>query len=213
VDGDNIGYIYIFTGFYDRAASSIFVADQDYLDSGDTREVNGVYYPAWGEGAFTVEFPWEPLMFAIDDGANRVTVALQPESYGATFEDAIYSVDGLYTYAADGEQRRARLYFRDGALQQVLGFTNDAGDTVSGAPREIIPAVGDTFTPDEIWLDLDASGNVVGRYTEAADTLTFGAEPMRWIELDAAVGDYVVGFIVEDLDGNKQEVYTQVRVE
>ena len=213
VDGDNIGYIYIFTGFYDRAASSIFVADQDYLDSGDTREVNGVYYPAWGEGAFTVEFPWEPLMFAIDDGANRVTVALQPESYGATVEDAIYSVDGLYTYGADGEQRRARLYFRDGVLQQVLGFTHDAGDTVSGAPREIIPAVGDAFTPDELWLDLDASGRVIGRYTEAADTLTFGAEPMRWIELDAAVGDYVVGFIVEDLDGNKQEVYTQVRVE
>jgi len=36
---------------------------------------------------------------------------------------------------------------------------------------------------------------------------------MRWVELDAAVGDYIVGFIVEDLDGNKQEVFTQVRVE
>jgi len=213
VNGDNIGYIYFFTGFYDQAANSIFVADQDYLDSGDTRAVNGVYYPEWGEGAFVVEFPWEPLMFAIDDGANRVTVALQPESYGADYTDAVYSVDGLYTYAADGEQRRARLYFRDGALQQVMGFTNDTGDASTGAPREITPEVGDTFTPDEQWLDLDSSGRVVGRNTEPGDTLTFGAEPMRWIELDAAVGDYVVGFIVEDLDGNKQEVYTQVRVE
>ena len=213
VDGDNIGYIYFFTGFYDQSANSIFVADQDYLDSGDTREVNGVYYPEWGEGAFVVEFPWEPLMFAIDDGANRVTVALQPERYGAGFTDAVYSVDGLYTYAADGEQRRARLYFRDGALQQVMGFTNDTGDASTGAPREIIPEVGDTFTPDEQWLDLDNGGQVVGRSIEPGGVLTFGAEPMRWIELDAAVGDYVVGFIVEDLDGNKQEVYTQVRVE
>ncbi|HAJ35029.1 MAG TPA: hypothetical protein DCL15_04990 [Chloroflexi bacterium] len=213
VDGENIGYIYFFTGFYDRNANSIFVADQDYLDSGDTRMVNGVYYPEWGEGAFTVEFPWEPLMFAIDDGAKRVTVALQPESYGATYEDAVYTVDGLYTYAADGEQRRARLYFRDGALQQVMGFTNATGDATTGAPREIVPAMGDTFTPDESWLDLDASGQVIGRYTEPADTLTFSAEPMRWVELDAAAGDYVVGFIVEDLDGNKQEVYTQLRVE
>ena len=61
--------------------------------------------------------------------------------------------------------------------------------------------------------DLDASGQVIGRSSEPGGTLTFGAEPMRWVELDAAVGDYVVGFIVEDLDGNKQEVYTQVRVE
>jgi hypothetical protein len=213
VDGENIGYIYIFTGFYDRAANSIFVADQDYLESGDTREVNGVYYPEWGEGSFVVEFAWEPLMFAIDDGANQVMVALQPESYGATYEDAIYSVDGLYTYAADGEQRRARLYFRDGVLQQVMGFTNDTGDASTGAPREIIPAVGDAFTVDEQWLDLDSRGQAVGRSTEPGDTVTFGAEPMRWVELDAAVGDYVVGFIVEDLDGNKQEVYTQVSVE
>ncbi|MFO7631123.1 MAG: clostripain-related cysteine peptidase, partial [Caldilinea sp.] len=210
VDGPNVGYIYFFTGFFDRAANSIFVADQDYLESSDTREVNGVYYPEWGEGAFTVEFEWEPLMFAIEDGVNRVTVALRPESYGATYEDAVYSVDGLYTYAADGEQRRARLYFRDGVFQQVFGFT---GDGSTGAPREILPEIGDTFIVDEQWLDLDSSGQVAGRVIEQGGVLTFGSEAMRWVELDAAVGDYMVGFIVEDLDGNKQEVYTQVRVE
>jgi len=34
-----------------------------------------------------------------------------------------------------------------------------------------------------------------------------------WQELDAAVGDYVVGLIAEDLDGNKQQVYAQVTVQ
>jgi hypothetical protein len=215
IDGPNIGYIYFFTGYYDRAANAIYVADQDYLDSGDTREVAGVYYPEWGEGAFTIEFAWDPLMFAIDDSANRVTVALAPENYGATDEDALYSVDGLYTYAADGETRRARLYFRDGVLQQVFGFTG--GDTdegqSTGAPREILPEIGDTFTVDEQWLNLDNSGRIVSRSSESGGILTFGAQPMRWIDLDAAVGDYVVGFIVEDLDGNQQSVYTQVSVE
>lgn len=209
VDGPNVGYIYFFTGYIDQAGNSIFVADQDYLEAPQTREVDGVYYPDWGEGAFTVEFPWEPLMFAIEDGANRVTVALQPESYGKSYEDAVYSIDGLYTYT-DGEQRYARLYFRDGTLQQVMGFT---GDSTAGAPREITPEIGDTFTVQEQWLDLDNSGRVTDRPIEQGGTLTFGADPMRWVELDAAVGDYVVGFIVEDLDGNKQEVFTQVRVE
>ncbi|MCB0051888.1 MAG: hypothetical protein KDE24_20360, partial [Caldilinea sp.] len=182
---------------------------QDYLEAPQTREVDSVYYPDWGEGAFTVEFAWEPLMFAIEDGTNRVTVAMQPESYGKTYEDAVYSIDGIYTYT-DGEQRPARLYFRDGALQQVMGFT---GDGTTGAPREITPEIGDTVTVQEQWLDLDSSGRVTQRTIEQGGTLTFGEQPMRWVELDAAVGDYIVGFIVEDLDGNKQEVFTQVRVE
>lgn len=209
VDGPNVGYIYFFTGYIDQAGSSIFVADQDYLEAPQTREVDSVYYPDWGEGAFTVEFAWEPLMFAIEDGTNRVTVAMQPESYGKTYEDAVYSIDGIYTYT-DGEQRPARLYFRDGALQQVMGFT---GDGTTGAPREITPEIGDTVTVQEQWLDLDSSGRVTQRTIEQGGTLTFGEQPMRWVELDAAVGDYIVGFIVEDLDGNKQEVFTQVRVE
>ncbi|MBK8799519.1 MAG: hypothetical protein IPM07_25885, partial [Anaerolineales bacterium] len=157
VDGPNVGYIYFFTGFYDRGTNSIFVADQDYLEAPQTREVDGVYYPDWGEGAFTVEFAWEPLMFALDDGANRVTAALQPESYGATWEESVYSVDGIYTYADDGEQRDARMYLRNGELQQVLGFTGEASADANavGAPREIVPQMGDTFTVKEQWMDLD----------------------------------------------------------
>jgi hypothetical protein len=33
---------------------------------------------------------------------------------------------------------------------------------------------------------------------------------LAWRELGAARGNYVVGFIVEDLDGNAFEVYEQV---
>jgi hypothetical protein len=34
-----------------------------------------------------------------------------------------------------------------------------------------------------------------------------------WEALDAAPGAYIVGFIVEDLDGNQYAEYTQVTVE
>lgn len=66
---------------------------------------------------------------------------------------------------------------------------------------------------NEQWLDLDSGGRVTQRVIEQGGTLVFGADPMRWVELDAAVGDYVVGFIVEDLDGNRQQVFAEVRVE
>ena len=62
-------------------------------------------------------------------------------------------------------------------------------------------------------MDLDAEGNVVATAWQEGETITLGERPVRWVELDAAVGEYVVGFIVEDLDGNQRQVFTQVAVE
>ncbi|HMQ56614.1 MAG TPA: hypothetical protein PKD98_31330, partial [Anaerolineae bacterium] len=179
-------------------------------ESDETREVEGVYYPVWSQqDEFTMEFEWEPVVFAIDDGANRVVARFEPQSYGATFEEAIYTVDGLYTFADGGETRYARLYFNDGRLRQIFGFT---GEDFTGAPREITPQTGDTFTVLERWLDLDQQGNVAQVSQQTGDTLTFGEQPFTWQELDAAPGRYLVGFIVEDLDGNTTEVFEEVTV-
>jgi hypothetical protein len=210
VSGENVGYITFFTGLYDQESNSIFVADQDYLDSYETREIDGVYYPDWGEGDFTLEFEWEPLMFAISDGQNDVIAGLTPETYGRSPEEAVYSVDGLYTYS-DGEQRDARMTFQNGVMMQVFGFT---GEGNTGSPREILPQPGDTFTIQQQWLDLDAQGQVTGAATQLGDTLTFGDERFIWKEMDAAVGQYILGFSAEDLDGNTAAtVFTQVAVQ
>jgi hypothetical protein len=132
-----------------------------------------------------------------------------PEDYGESFEDALYSVDGLYTYADDGESRPAILYFRNGELTQVFGFEGEAD---AGAPREILPTAGDMFTVYEQWLDLDNRGRVQNVAYETGETITFGAAPITWETLDAAAGEYVVGFIVEDLDGNQYPVTTEIQV-
>ncbi len=209
ISGENVGYIKLFAGFWDKQANSIYKADTDFLEAGDTREIGGVYYPDWGEGDFTMEFEWEPFLFAIDDGQQKALALFQPQDYGASAELAVYAVDGIYTYA-DGEARVAELQFVDGELRQVFGFANDDG---SGAPREILPQVGDTFTILEQWMDLDANGRVVEITSEPGETLTFGEDGLLWTELDAAAGEYVVGFIVEDLDGNAVESYAQITVE
>lgn len=211
IRGQNIGYVFLFVGFYDQESNAIFVADTDYLESDDTREIDGVYYPVWPEdGDFTLEFEWEPLMFAISDGADSVLALFTPQSYGASSEEAIYTVEGIYTYADGGESRYARLYFSNGVLRQVFGFTGEGG---TGAPREIIPQPGDTFTVLEKWMDLDQSGKVVQTARQEGGILTFGDQMFTWEELDAAPGEYIVGFIVEDLDGNTYEVYAEVSVE
>ncbi len=209
VSGDNIGYVYFFTGYLDKKSNSLFVIDRDYLEAADTKEAGGVYYPDWGQGDFKLEFEWEPLAYAISDGQNRVQAALQPESYGQSYEDTVYTVDGIYTYQ-DGEQRYARAYFRDGKLRQVMGFNQQDGDP--GAPREITATAGDKFTVYETWLEPDGQGGLKEGRQEGG-TLTFREDqPFEWVELDAAAGDYVVGFIVADMEGNTTEGYTTVTV-
>jgi hypothetical protein len=211
IGGENVGYVKLFVGFYDRDSNSIFVADSDYLESDDTREIDGVYYPVWPQDReFTMEFEWEPVVFAINDGTNRVVAHFTPQSYGVSFEDATYTVDGTYTYADGGESRYARLLFSDGVLRQVFGFTGEDG---TGAPREIIPQPGDTFTVLERWLDLDQSGKVTGVAAQEGGSLTFGDQMFMWEDLDAAAGEYIVGFVVEDLDGNSYESFSAVTVE
>ncbi len=75
VDGQNIGYIYLLVGLYDQGANSIFLADSDYLESAQTREVNGVYYPKWQEdGSFNLQLEWEPTVVEISDGRISTVV-------------------------------------------------------------------------------------------------------------------------------------------
>ncbi len=210
ISGNNIGYIYLFVGYLDRSSNSLNITDTDYLESPDTQQVGGVYYPVWKPGGFTMNFNWDPVVFAISDGTQNAVALFQPQQYGASSEDAEYTVEGTYTFAQTGESRYAQLHFQNGKLNKVVGFTGEA-DT--GAPREITPAQGDTFTIFDKWMDLDANGNVTGVVKQNGKTLTFGSQPLKWVQLYAAQGDYVVGFIVTDLDGNQYPVYTDVTVQ
>jgi hypothetical protein len=207
ISGFNVGYVYLFVGYLDQATNSIAVLDTDYLESPDTRQVNGVFYPVWSDN-FTLSFNWDPIVFAINDGRNRATAVFTPQAYGATSDEALYAVEGIYNFASTGDSVNARLLFQNGNLVQVFGIT---GDQDTGAPREITPQPGDTFTMLDKWIE-NASGG--GQFTyQQGETFTFSDQPLQWEQLFAAAGDYVVGFIITDLDGNQYPVYTQITVQ
>jgi hypothetical protein len=209
ISGENVGYIKLILGYYDPGSNAIVMVDSDYIDSSETRSIDGVYYPDWGVGDFRLEFDWEPIVFAITDGQTTAEALFTPEIYGASATDAVYSVDGMYTFADTGETLTARLYFRNNQLWQVYGFSGSAD---ASAPREISPQAGDTFTIRKRWLELDAQGSVSRVANEPGETLIFGSEPFQSVVLDAAPGQYLLGFIVEDLNGTQTPVTGQVTV-
>jgi hypothetical protein len=90
-----------------------------------------------------------------------------------------------------------------------MGFV---GNSDTGAASEITPNRGDTFTITHKWMDLDAQGRVSQVSTTEGDVLTFGSQPFQWQQEYLPDGDYLVGFLVADLDGNITPVYTTITV-
>lgn len=210
ISGDNIGYIYFFTGLLDEASNSIYVADTDYLESSQTGHESGVYYPIWPDAEqFRLNFDFEPILYTITDGSQEVLALFNPQSYGRNASDAVYFVDGTFTFQGTGESRTAQLLFRDGKMFKVLTYT---GSSTTGAPYETTPNVGDTFTVSRRWMDLDTNGSVTAISFDAGDTITFSGKTIEWGTQYLPDGTYLVGFLVADMDGNITPAYTQITV-
>jgi hypothetical protein len=207
VSGSNVGFIYTFIGRLLPDEDALIIEDMDYIFSEEDREAGGVVYPVWPEEAFDVAYDWEPTVYAVSNGAESVRVLFAPESYG---ESPTYSVEAIYHFADGSADRRATLFFRDGVLVRAITFTGPATSS-AGAPWEVRPKAGDSVTLLQRGYNLsDESEEEL--YSREAGTLTFGDEPLFIEETPAPSGNYVVGVIAEDLDGNSYEAYEIVFV-
>lgn len=216
ITGQNIAYIYFFTGILDDDGS-IYVADTDYIESGQTQEVNGVYYPIWLKDGFKLNFSFEPIMYAITDGSQEVRALFNPVDFGRTYHETVYVVNGTYTFKETGETHPAQLRFRDEKLYQVMGFNGipDFGDGLGGGGGawEITPSIGDTFTVNDEWLRADGQGNVTKREQRDGDTLVFSGKPIEAMTLYLPKGKAVIGFMISDHDGQIRSVFKEITVE
>ncbi|MGL4648307.1 MAG: hypothetical protein ACRC1H_02770, partial [Caldilineaceae bacterium] len=202
VSGDRIGFIYSFIGRLLPEDDILIIEDEDFLFADEETTVGGVTYPVWPTEEFTVGFDWEPYVYAISDGETSIRTLFSPETYG---DEPTYTVDGIYLFGDGSPERYARLYFREGELSEVFGFTGNAL-TGSGTPREITPRPGDQFVVLEQGEYL-GDENDVEPYSAEVGTLTFGDEPFTIEETPAPSGNYVVGIMAEDLDGNLVDSY------
>lgn len=203
VQGTNIAYVYTFVGYLEAETNAILVADMDFYFTPDTREVNGVYYPYFGEGdPFPLEWEWSGNIFNLYDGNLSSFALFEPEYYGAPDEAASYAVYGTYRYANGSPPDQAVIYFADfgngGEAYQAYAFT---GTDSNSAPWEIIPQIGDQFTVQYTIYTQDENGQILYSYQDG-DTFTISEAGLFWQAVPAPAGSYVVGFIVVDFDGN-----------
>jgi len=210
ISGDNIGYIYLFTGMLDKTLNSIWVVDTDYLASPQSGEENGVYYPIWtDEEQFRLNHDFEPLEYSITDGNQDIFAQFTPLIYGKDYSETVYFVDGIYTYQATGDALTAQLLFQDEKLLKVLTFT---GSDTTGAPYEVTPNIGDTFTVKQRRIDLDNGQSIIDASYYQDDTITFTGKAITSKSFYLSDAEYIIGFLVADMEGNITPVYTQITV-
>ncbi len=209
ITGTNIGYIYIYTLYYNESDNSYLTADVDFVDAGETQDINGVIYPDWGEDTdFQLDFEWTPTIYFMSDGneKNDQFALFEPQIYGINSTDSVYQVSGTYIFSDGTSKRSAIMEFNgDGNIKRVLTFLKD---NIIGAPREVKPKPGDQFIINDKWLEFtnNPDGELVNH---DGGTMTFGEKPFTWVPYQAFPGKYAIGIVVEDLDGKSIEQWVE----
>jgi clostripain len=208
VAGENISYLYIFTGRFTKNQDLLQVIDLDYIDADATRNIDGMILPDWGKGDIPIEMDWEPVSYVVNDGNHKQMVLLEPDTFGVGTEDTMYTVDGIYNFINGEPARYARLYFNgDGSLLKVMGFNSTESN---GPQHELTPEKGDKFNILSQWIPMNGNGEETRTTYKESGVLTFGDTPWTWEEHPAARGEYLIGIIAEDMDGNHYEKYVPV---
>lgn len=213
VSGENVAYLYLYTVYYSEEDDSYLTADIDFIAADTVKTVGGVTYPAWDEaGNIPIEIDWEPTVYFLSDGneAHDQFALFEPEVYGSTAEEDVYTVYGLFTAKGSRKTREALMKFDgNGKMRSLWAFS---GNELAGAPRQVTPKAGDTFTIWEEWLEQDPQTEEwVYNYYEGG-TMTFGKKPLTMQSYYAFPGKYTIGIIAVDFDGNRVGEYAEVEV-
>ena len=212
ISGNNIGYLYYYASYYFEDDDSYVLADMGYLNSDTMKDIGGSIYPDWGDGEdFTIETEWSPTVYYLNDGVDEAYVYLEPEVFGETYEDDVYTLYGLYAPGGDDSMEQEAMIRFDGNfdLKSFWVFTGEDG---TGAPREATLEEGDTFTPWLLWQEYNEDTGYWEYVYYLGDTLNFSGEPFSIIAYDAFPGIYEVGIMAEDYDGNITESFTEITI-
>jgi clostripain len=208
VKGENVSYLYIFTGRFTKDQDQLQVIDLDYIDSETTKTIDDRIIPDWGAGDIPVEMDWQPTSYVVNDGTHKQMVVLEPDTFGVGTEDTVYSVKGIYKFVNGESDRYAILYFDgDGNMMNVVGFSTTEP---VGPQHEITPEKGDQFSILHQYIPMADNGGATETVYKEAGILTFGDTPWTWEEHPSAKGQYLIGIIAEDMDGNSYAEYVPV---
>jgi len=208
VSGKNIAYIYteillkdkILDQFYGPVAREYIHADRD-------KEIGGNIHPVWDD-TINLSVRLRLSMHLLTDGVDSAFGFLIPEGY----RNPDYRLDGLYT-SADGTSHRACITFdSNGEIKDIVTYKEQGRRSM---PHAIIPKQGEQFTPFVQILTPPERAKENGKWeatTALSTLLTFRNQSLRVAKEAPMPADYLVGILIQDLDGKLARKYTSLTI-
>ncbi len=218
ISGDNVAYIYL-VGLLKHNTEDKYLAYYiDYLFLRDQagQEVNGVIFPDWQrteDGLIHINTQWNLAANGVCDEVNCVFALVNPDKYTTNPENLLYFVEGWYIFADSGERVEASMYFYNQGNNLIRHIiASPSGNDEISSPRELIPQRGDQFMTVNTIIRFDDSGQFAGEFEEG-NLLSFSDTPLYYGSFNTPdPGNYLVGIMVMDMDGNKSWQFAPVTV-
>ena len=201
VEGE-VAYIHTALYFWDPSTESYWIGDVSYYIAENTVTVDGVNSPDYGSSPVQVQYEWSPTLYTLTDGENEAYVLLEPAEYLSADGETVYAVYGQYSDADSNTPVDARLYFdASGNFLYAYAFP-DADSNGASNPVEITPQLGDHFTDYVQYYTYDSNDNPTYNYVLSDDVFTWGEQGFSFYSSYPVDGQYAVGIIAYDFDGN-----------
>lgn len=208
ISGENIAFITTEIYFKDKEYDYYYgPLTQDYVRSAVEKEANGVIHPAW-EPEIELTLEIKPVLRVITDGISAAFAFMHPVSYGR--EE--YQLEGLFTKKDSGNSNRARLNFdNNGEMTDKRVIQEKRGRLVM---HDLAIKSGDMFIPAvHVLTTLNLSDPRAHSLHGLTGTLTKLEDTFHWVDEAALPGDYLLGLVVEDFNGDKFHHYVPFKIE
>lgn len=203
INGEHIAHIFLEILMKDGEAFYGPVL-REYVPADSDKETGGLLRPNWGN-PIRLSIPLRPNLTLLTDSSASAFAFCLPEGYRIPG----CHLDGLLQLtAAEGSQSRARIVFDgDGKIKEILAFKQQRMKSI---PRPITPKPGDTFAPFVQFIT--SEDGIWKNETVLSTPLTFGDQPFHLEKESLIPGEYLVGILVQDLDGGFTRKYTSLKI-
>ncbi len=202
IKGKQIAFVYTEILLLDQDLNQVYgPVAREYLRAERNKEVGGVLRPVW-DSELSLTLTLAPGLRLLTNGVDSAFGFLTPEGYASTD----YRLEGLYTSADETTKRRAQITFDSTGKTKKLVAFQELG--VLSAPHALTLNQGDQFSPFVQIHTPPADENHGWQILIGLSTpLTFHSQPLRWVAEPPMPGHYLVGLLVQDLDGGLTRKY------
>jgi hypothetical protein len=206
VRGRNIAHIFAEILLKDRDLDRYYgPVVREHVRAHRNKETGGVIRPDWDDPVDVV-VAIHPILRLLTDGIDSAFCFSVPEGYGSSD----YRIDGLYALADGAAPFRARFAFDSaGEMKRVIAYKEQGGRST---PHALNPGQGDRFAPFvQVLTPPTEDGD--WEVTPALSTpLAFHDKELCVVTDTPMPGEYLVGLLVQDLDGRLTRKYVPLTI-